>query len=89
MTKSYDYSSFREDLVNLYYKTGAEFEDTTFLLTDDQIIKEEFFEDLSNILSSGKSMHFLLNSPKYGQTIAILFQGKYQIYLSSMTWKKS
>lgn len=57
--KSYDYSSFREDLVNLYYKTGVEFEDTTFLFTDNQFIKEEFLEDLSNILSSGKSIHFV------------------------------
>jgi hypothetical protein len=45
--------------VTLYYKTGVEFEDTTFLFTDNQIIKEEFLEDLSNILSSGKSIYFI------------------------------
>lgn len=42
--------------MSLYYKTGAEFEDTTFLFTDNQIIKEEFLEDINNILSSGKSI---------------------------------
>jgi len=39
--------------VNLYFKTGAKFEDTVFLFTDNQILQEEFLEDINNILSSG------------------------------------
>lgn len=58
LTKTYDYSTFHEDLVNLYYKAGAKFEDTTFLFTDNQIVLEEFLEDINNILSSGNIMLF-------------------------------
>ncbi|XP_050530853.1 dynein axonemal heavy chain 6 [Daktulosphaira vitifoliae] len=54
LTNSYDYSSFHEDLVNLYHRAGVNFEDTTFLLTDSQIVQEEFLEDINNILSSGE-----------------------------------
>lgn len=63
LTKSYDYTSFHEDLVNLYYKTGAKFEDTTFLFTDNQIVQEVFLEDINNILNSGKS--FIINIKIY------------------------
>lgn len=57
LTKFYDYSKFHEDLVDLYFKTGAQFEDTTFLFTDNQIVQEEFLEDINNILSSGKVVY--------------------------------
>lgn len=59
LTKSYDYSTFREDLVSLYHSAGAKYEDTTFLFTDNQIVQEEFLEDINNILSSGKSVHYM------------------------------
>jgi len=42
--------------VSLYLNTGVKFEDTTFLFTDNQIVEEEFLEDINNILSTGKSM---------------------------------
>ncbi|XP_029341080.1 dynein heavy chain 6, axonemal [Acyrthosiphon pisum] len=54
LTKSYDHSAFHEDLVNVYYKAGAKFEDTTFLFTDNQIVQEVFLEDINNILNSGE-----------------------------------
>ncbi|XP_025191999.1 LOW QUALITY PROTEIN: dynein heavy chain 6, axonemal-like [Melanaphis sacchari] len=54
LTKSYDYTTFHEDLVNLYYLAGAKFEDTTFLFTDNQIVQEVFLEDINNILNSGE-----------------------------------
>lgn len=57
LTKSYNHTTFRKDLANLYFNTGVQFEETTFLLADNQIIQEEFLEDVSNILSSGKSMY--------------------------------
>lgn len=42
--------------MNLYHKTGVKFEDTTFLFTDNQIVQEEFLEDINCILNSGKLM---------------------------------
>ncbi|XP_026818275.1 dynein heavy chain 6, axonemal-like [Rhopalosiphum maidis] len=54
ITKSYNRTDFREDLLNLYHNTGVKFEDTTFLFTDNQIVQEEFLEDISNILNSGE-----------------------------------
>lgn len=56
LTKSYDHNAFHEDLVNVYYKAGAQFEDTTFLFTDNQIVQEVFLEDINNILNSGKKL---------------------------------
>jgi dynein heavy chain, axonemal len=61
LTKTYDYTTFHEDLVNLYYKTGAKFEDTTFLFTDNQIVHEVFLEDINNILNSGSLFIFNIN----------------------------
>jgi len=58
LTKSYNHTTFRKDLVNLYFNTGVQFEETTFLLADNQIVQEEFLEDVSNILSSGKSIMY-------------------------------
>lgn len=72
LTKLYDYSTFHEDLVNLYYKTGAQFEDTVFLFTDNQILQEEFLEDINNILSSGKICFVIINL-SITQSIFILF----------------
>lgn len=57
LTKTYNHTTFRKDLVNLYLNTGVQFEETTFLFTDNQIVQEEFLEDINNILSSGKSMY--------------------------------
>eukprot|EP00102_Acyrthosiphon_pisum_P021804 XP_016659014.1 PREDICTED: dynein heavy chain 6, axonemal-like [Acyrthosiphon pisum] len=54
LTKSYNHTTFREDLVSLYLNTGVKFEDTTFLFSDNQIVQEEFLEDINNILSSGE-----------------------------------
>lgn len=42
--------------MNLYHNTGVKYEDTTFLFKDNQIVQEEFLEDINNILNSGKSM---------------------------------
>lgn len=89
LTKSYDHTAFHEDLVNVYYKTGAQFEDTTFLFTDNQIVKEVFLEDINNILNSGKTFNInikLVISKQY--TFYNLFQGKYQTCLNMMTWRR-
>jgi hypothetical protein len=51
---AYDHNSFRDDIRRLYFNAGAKNEATTFLLTDTQIVHEEFLEDISTILNSGK-----------------------------------
>jgi hypothetical protein len=51
---AYDRNSFRDDIRRSYFNAGAKNEATTFLLADTQIVREEFLEDISNILNSGK-----------------------------------
>ncbi|VVC96958.1 unnamed protein product [Leptidea sinapis] len=45
---------FHDDLRKMYMKAGANSEDTVFLFTDTQITKEEFLEDINNMLNSGE-----------------------------------
>ncbi|XP_018654464.1 LOW QUALITY PROTEIN: hypothetical protein Smp_130810 [Schistosoma mansoni] len=54
LCRGYDYTSFHEDLKSLYYLAGIENKPTVFLFTDNQIIIEEFLEDINNILNSGE-----------------------------------
>ncbi|KYO43526.1 hypothetical protein Y1Q_0013563 [Alligator mississippiensis] len=54
ITHSYTYSDFREDLKKVYRQTGLEGQRTVFLITDSDILKECFLEDLSYILNSGE-----------------------------------
>jgi dynein heavy chain len=54
LTHNYDHNSFLDDLRRLYFNAGVKSEDTTFLFTDTQIVQEDFLEDISNILNSGK-----------------------------------
>lgn len=56
LTRGYDHSTFQEDLRALYWKAGALDEPTVFLFTDTQIVKEEFLEDINNILNSGEDL---------------------------------
>ncbi|VDO49605.1 unnamed protein product, partial [Schistosoma margrebowiei] len=54
LCRGYDYVSFHEDLKKLYYIAGIDNKPTVFLMTDNQIIIEEFLEDINNILNSGE-----------------------------------
>uniref|UniRef100_A0A336LHG4 CSON012522 protein n=1 Tax=Culicoides sonorensis TaxID=179676 RepID=A0A336LHG4_CULSO len=54
LTRGYDQNSFHEDLRKFYYSAGTLNKPTVFLITDNQIIKEEFLEDINNILNSGE-----------------------------------
>lgn len=54
LTRSYDHSSFFEDLRKMYFNAGCNNENTVFLFTDTQIVQEGFLEDINNILNSGK-----------------------------------
>ncbi|XP_022832877.1 dynein heavy chain 6, axonemal [Spodoptera litura] len=52
--RNYDTPEFHDDLRNMYMRAGANYEDTVFLFTDTQITKEEFLEDINNMLNSGE-----------------------------------
>jgi dynein heavy chain len=54
ITRGYGYSEFREDLKRLYEMAGSKGKNTVFLFTDTQIVKEEFLEDINNMLNSGE-----------------------------------
>lgn len=53
LKRGYDYSSFREDLRKCYSIAGISNNPIVFLLNDTQILKEEFLEDINNVLNSG------------------------------------
>ncbi|XP_050682962.1 dynein axonemal heavy chain 6-like [Leptidea sinapis] len=54
LKRNYDTPEFHDDLRKMYMKAGANSEDTVFLFTDTQITKEEFLEDINNMLNSGE-----------------------------------
>lgn len=53
LKRNYDTPEFHDDLRRMYMRAGVNYEDTVFLFTDTQITKEEFLEDINNILNSG------------------------------------
>ena len=54
ITKSYDKSSWHEDLKSLMIKSGSENNRTMFLFTDTQIVLGMMLEDINNILNTGE-----------------------------------
>ncbi|XP_076248728.1 dynein heavy chain at 16F [Calliopsis andreniformis] len=54
VTRTYDKSSWHEDLRRFYFEPGAIAKHTTFLFTDTQIVLEEFLEDINNTLNTGE-----------------------------------
>nr|XP_029134611.1 dynein heavy chain 6, axonemal [Labrus bergylta] len=54
LSRGYNYDSFHEDLRRLYKMAGVEGKDMVFLFTDNQIVVEEFLEDINNMLNSGE-----------------------------------
>ncbi|XP_026730807.1 dynein heavy chain 6, axonemal [Trichoplusia ni] len=54
LKRNYDTPEFHEDLRKMYLRAGLHVEDTVFLFTDTQITKEEFLEDINNMLNSGE-----------------------------------
>ncbi|XP_068083916.1 dynein axonemal heavy chain 6 [Anabrus simplex] len=71
LTRSYDHSSFRDDLRLLYFTAGAKNENTAFLFNDTQIVVEEFLEDINNILNSGEVPN-LFESDEYEKVIVAM-----------------
>ncbi|XP_047524724.1 dynein axonemal heavy chain 6 [Pieris napi] len=54
LKRNYDTPEFHDDLRKMYMRAGVGCEDTVFLFTDTQITKEEFLEDINNMLNSGE-----------------------------------
>ncbi|XP_078503488.1 dynein axonemal heavy chain 14 [Lissotriton helveticus] len=54
ITRNYSHMDFREDLKKVYKQTGLRGQSTVFLITDSDIVKESFMEDLNSILNSGE-----------------------------------
>ncbi|XP_021206053.2 dynein axonemal heavy chain 6 isoform X1 [Bombyx mori] len=54
LKRNYDTPEFHDDLRMMYMRAGVNCEDTVFLFTDTQITKEEFLEDINNLLNSGE-----------------------------------
>jgi dynein heavy chain, axonemal len=68
LCRGYNHSSFHEDLRKMCYDAGVKNYPTVFLITDTQIIKEEFLEDINNILNSGEVPN-LYEGDSYEQVI--------------------
>ena len=53
ITKSYNYSQFREDIKRIFMEIGVKNKFISFLFSDSQIKDEQFLEDINNILNLG------------------------------------
>jgi dynein heavy chain len=69
LSRGYNYDSFHEDLKKLYEQTGPNNENTVFLFTDNQIVVEEFLEDINNILNSGEVPNLFDKQDEYEKMI--------------------
>ena len=54
ITRTYDNTSWRDDLKSFMFAAGCENKPAVFLFSDTQIIKESMLEDVNNILNSGE-----------------------------------
>ena len=54
ITKGYNIDSFRAFIKGLMRNCSDKNISTTFLFTDNQIISENFLEDINNVLNSGE-----------------------------------
>jgi len=54
ITKSYGMNEWREDMINMFNRGGVEERGTVFLFSDTHIVRENFLEDVNNILNNGE-----------------------------------
>uniref|UniRef100_T1J4J2 AAA+ ATPase domain-containing protein n=1 Tax=Strigamia maritima TaxID=126957 RepID=T1J4J2_STRMM len=54
LKRGYDHQSFFDDLKKLNYMSAVKANDTVFMITDTQIVMEDFVEDINNLLNSGE-----------------------------------
>eukprot|EP01060_Flectonema_neradi_P033948 TRINITY_DN5821_c0_g1_i1.p1 TRINITY_DN5821_c0_g1~~TRINITY_DN5821_c0_g1_i1.p1 ORF type:complete len:4165 (+),score=795.81 TRINITY_DN5821_c0_g1_i1:69-12563(+) len=65
ITKGYDLKAWREDEKKVFLQAagvGGEAKPTLFLITDTQIILEQFLEDINNVLNSGEVPNLFENN---------------------------
>ena len=60
ITKNFGIDQFREYLKELMYSTGIDGERICFVMTDTQIVKETFLEDINNVLNTGEIPNLFL-----------------------------
>eukprot|EP00955_Chlamydomonas_euryale_P098702 365162-Chlamydomonas_euryale.AAC.26 len=53
VSSTYGIADFKENLLSLYRKAGAKGTPVTFLMTDNQIVKEQFLVYINDLLSTG------------------------------------
>ena len=54
LKKKYEAKDFREDIKVSMLDSGCEGRQITFIMTDTQIVREAFLEDINNILNTGE-----------------------------------
>lgn len=53
VSSTYGVADFKENLLSLYTKAGAKGQPVVFLMTDNQIVKEQFLVYINDLLSTG------------------------------------
>lgn len=53
VSSTYGINDFKENLLGLYVKAGVKSQPVTFLMTDNQIVKESMLVYLNDLLSTG------------------------------------
>lgn len=53
VSSTYGIADFKENLLSLYTKAGAKGQPVVFLMTDNQIVKEQFLVYINDLLSTG------------------------------------
>ena len=81
LSRGYNYDSFHEDLKKLYEQAGPNNENTVFLFTDNQIVVEEFLEDVNNILNSGEVPNLFDKQDEYEKMIIGCRVSRLKVYI--------
>ncbi|KAI8473051.1 MAG: flagellar outer dynein arm heavy chain beta [Monoraphidium minutum] len=66
VSSTYGVADFKEALLGLYTKTGAKGVPTMFLMTDNQIVKEQFLVYINDLLSTGVVSDLFTQEDKEG-----------------------
>ena len=64
IVKGYGQKHFNEFIKERMFETGIEGRKVTFAMTDSQILKETFLEDINNILNTGEVPNLMLQEDK-------------------------
>ena len=64
ISKTYGMTEWRDDLKILLRSAGEDGKDTVFLFADTQIKREDFVEDINNILNTGEVPNLFENDEK-------------------------